>query len=320
TTNYHGSDSISVNVVETVSNHLTAASVVGVTVTGDVAPVLAAPATVITAQVSAPTTAEQNTRADMGQTTIAETPLTAPATTGIQTQMFVLSTVGVDVNVSGTVTSFDAGFKPDSIGGDVRHTWATSSGDPWQAGVNFGGSSSRTAEERYTDFENIQSNTGQGTVLRVGQPDVITLSDVTHSTNIYSDDSAKTLASILGDQKIASNQENLLSLRPTPSEFVSRESIQMAQTMVINPDGTSFEDINGLTGDGPYRRIARVETESTSEMSSGLIDPEKTSFQDLNSSESVGQNTVDPSDSDEKTIDVISGAIDLEKSSFEDIV
>jgi len=50
TTNYHGSDSISVNVVETVSNHLTAASVVGVTVTGDVAPVLASPTAISTGE------------------------------------------------------------------------------------------------------------------------------------------------------------------------------------------------------------------------------------------------------------------------------
>jgi hypothetical protein len=65
--------------------------------------------------------------------------------------MFVLSTVGVDVNVSGMGS-------PTSIGGNVAQTWTTSPNDPWQAGVNFGGSSSRTAEERYTDFENIQSN------------------------------------------------------------------------------------------------------------------------------------------------------------------
>ena len=48
TANYHGSDSISVNVTETVSNHLTAASVVSVNVTGDQAPVLIGPSALST--------------------------------------------------------------------------------------------------------------------------------------------------------------------------------------------------------------------------------------------------------------------------------
>ena len=50
TANYHGTDSIAVNVTETAFGNLTAASVVGVTVTGDVAPVLAAPTVVSTAE------------------------------------------------------------------------------------------------------------------------------------------------------------------------------------------------------------------------------------------------------------------------------
>ena len=53
TANYHGSDSISVNVTETVSNHLTAASVVAVNVTGDVAPVLSGPSALTTGEGSA---------------------------------------------------------------------------------------------------------------------------------------------------------------------------------------------------------------------------------------------------------------------------
>ena len=48
TANYHGSDSIAVNVTETAFGNLTAASVVHVDVTGDVAPVLASPSTIST--------------------------------------------------------------------------------------------------------------------------------------------------------------------------------------------------------------------------------------------------------------------------------
>ncbi|MGP8282813.1 MAG: hypothetical protein ACLQT6_08880, partial [Desulfomonilaceae bacterium] len=320
---YHGSDSISVNVTETVSNHLTAASVVSVNVTGDQAPVLAGPSTISTSEGSAPVTlatTSQYNQADVGQTTIVETPLAAPVTTGIQNQSFVLSTADADLNVSGMASSFDSRFKSKVIAGDVTHTWTTSPNDPWQAGVNFGGSSSKTAEELYTDFENVQSDVAKGAVLRVGHADVITLSEVTQATNVYSDDSAKTLSSIVGDQRIAFNQEILLSLQPTPGEFGHKGGTQIAQATPINPDGTSFEDIIGITGDRPYSQTARTETESTGEMSMGLIDPEKISFQDLNSSESVGQNTFGRADSDEIIPDRIAGTIDLEKASFEDIV
>ncbi len=280
-------------------------------VTGDVAPVLASPSTI--------STPELNTQAEVGKTIIVETPLKTP-TIGTLTDMFVMSTVGVDVNVTAMASISDAEFKPTSIGGNVTQTWITSPNDPWQAGVNFGGTSSKTAEVWYTDFENLQSNVEKGAVLRIGQPDVTTLSEVLQLENVYSDDSAKTLASIVGDQENATNQDSLLSLRPTPNEFAPKNITEIAQAMVINPDDTSFEDINVGTGDRSYRRIALIETEQTSETSLGLIDPEKFSFQDLNLSEPVDQNTVDRGDSDDKMPDKIAGTIDLEKASFEDIV
>ena len=121
-------------------------------------------------------------------------------------------------------------------------------------------------------------------------------------------------------RKTATNQDSLLSLRPTPNEFAPKNITEIAQAMVINPDDTSFEDINVGTGDRSHRRIALIETEQTSETSLGLIDPEKFSFQDLNLSEPVDQNTVDRGDSDDKMPDKIAGTIDLEKASFEDIV
>jgi hypothetical protein len=314
---YNGPASITVHTVETsTSEQLGADAVISVTVTAvDEAPVLTTPSSLTVASVSV---AENSLASDVN-TDKSDLRVQAPQIASDTLNAFAWLNVGPDARVSGIDSGFDTGPRPTSTAGRFFNTWSNTPDDPWYAGVDFGGSARRGLEESFTGLENFQAGIDRGSVLRVNQADVDTMTEVTKTSSVSVDDSGKTYESIVNVGDSSELQQMAANLGLTPSDLPSKDFFHVASAVVFDPNIISFDDINQTEEFRPSL-IARTSEVDEDSKSTGSVDPESVSFIDLRSSDAVNLASTEDSASDENQRIAVASAIDLEKTSFEEIV